>query len=88
VDHSGRVATVIPAEGVPVEVAYDVLVMAAGSVARTVPVPGLAECGIGFRTVGEAIHLRNHVPSRLDVASSTDDRARRSRALTFVVVGG
>src|SRR6266496_2534311 len=47
VDHERRVATVIPAEGVPVELAYDVLVMAAGSVAQTQPVPGLAECGIG-----------------------------------------
>jgi NADH dehydrogenase len=88
VDSERRVATVIPAEGVPVELAYDVVVMAAGSVARTVPVPGLAECGIGFSSVGEAIYLRNHVLSRLDVASSSDDRARRRRALTFVVVGG
>jgi NADH dehydrogenase len=88
VDAERRVATVIPTEGVPVELAYDVLVLAAGSVARTSPVPGLAECGIGFSTVGEAIYLRNHVLSRLDVASSTDERARRRRALTFVVVGG
>ncbi len=88
VDAARHMATVIPAEGVPVELAYDQLVLAAGSVARTSPVPGLAESGIGFSTVGEAIYLRNHVLSRLDVASSTDDRARRRRALTFVVVGG
>jgi NADH:ubiquinone reductase (H+-translocating) len=88
VDNSRRVATVIPAEGVPIELRYDTVVMAAGSVARTQPVPGLAECGIGFSTVGEAIYLRNHVLSRLDVASSTDDLTRRRRALTFVVVGG
>lgn len=88
VDNARKTATVIPAEGVPVELPYDILVLAAGSVARTQQVPGLAECGIGFSTVGEAIYLRNHVLSRLDVASSIDDRERRRRALTFVVVGG
>src|SRR3712207_5088536 len=67
---------------------YDILVMAAGSVARTLPIPGLAEHGIGFKTVGEAIYLRNHVLARLDAASSTDDPAVRTRALTFTFVGG
>ena len=62
--------------------------MAAGSVARTLPIPGLAEHGIGFKNVGEAIYLRNHVLARLDAASSTDDPAVRQRALTFTFVGG
>src|SRR5918997_1206033 len=66
----------------------DVLVMAAGSVARTLPIPGLAEHGIGFKNVGEAIYLRNHVLARLDAASSTDDPTVRRRALTFTFVGG
>jgi NADH:ubiquinone reductase (H+-translocating) len=43
---------------------------------------------IGFRTVAEAIYLRNHVLSKLDVAASTSDEALRRRALTFVFVGG
>jgi NADH dehydrogenase len=86
VDHDRKIATVVPAEGVPVPMPYDILVMAAGSVSRTLPIPGLADSGIGFGTVGEAIYLRNHVLSRLDVASSTPER--RQRALTFVVVGG
>ena len=51
------------------EVGYDVLVVALGSVARTLPIPGLAERGIAARTIGEAIYLRNHVISRLDLAS-------------------
>ena len=62
--------------------------MAAGSVARTLPIPGLAEHGIGFKNVGEAIYLRNHVLARLDAASSTDDPEVRRRALTFTFVGG
>ncbi|GAA2781098.1 NAD(P)/FAD-dependent oxidoreductase [Crossiella cryophila] len=88
VDAGRKIVTVLPVEGVPTELPYDHLVLAPGAVARTLPVPGLAECGIGFGSVGEAIHLRNHVLSRLDVASTTDDPALRRRALTFVVVGG
>ena len=88
VDHGRKVATVAPPEGEPFGLPYDVLVMAPGSVSRTLPVPGLAEMGIGFKTVGEAIHLRNHVLSRLDLASVTDDPRRRREALTFVFVGG
>ncbi|WP_052286838.1 FAD-dependent oxidoreductase [Streptomyces sp. 769] len=69
-------------------VAYDELVLAPGSVSRTLPVPGLADVGIGFKTVEEAIGLRNHVLEQLDIASSTRDPAIRDAALTFVFVGG
>ncbi|HXI31522.1 MAG TPA: PPK2 family polyphosphate kinase, partial [Vicinamibacterales bacterium] len=55
---------------------------------RTLPVPGLAERGIAFKTVGEAIYLRNHVLSRLDAAATTIDPDLRRRLLTFLVVGG
>src|SRR3954447_15911918 len=86
--HAQRRARIAPIEGEPYELSYDVLVMAAGSVARTLPIPGLAEHGIGFKNVGEAIYLRNHVLPRLDAASSTDDPEVRRRALTFTFVGG
>ncbi|MDN3262178.1 NAD(P)/FAD-dependent oxidoreductase [Streptomyces sp. CSDS2] len=67
---------------------YDELVLAPGSVSRVLPVPGLAEYGIGFKTVEEAIGLRNHVIEQMDIASSTRDPALRDAALTFVFVGG
>lgn len=86
--HADRTARVAPVEGESFDVHYDVLVMAAGSIARTLPIPGLPEHGIGFKNVGEAIYLRNHVLARLDAASSTDDPAVRRRALTFTFVGG
>ncbi|WP_330174990.1 FAD-dependent oxidoreductase [Streptomyces sp. NBC_01498] len=70
------------------EMTYDELVLAPGSVSRTLPVPGLAEHGIGFKTVEEAIALRNHVLEQLDIASSTRDPQLRDAALTFVFVGG
>lgn len=93
IDHAKRVATVTTLataeEGAgDIEIAYDELVLAPGSVSRTLPVPGLADYGIGFKTVEEAIGLRNHVIEQMDIASSTRDPAIRDAALTFVFVGG
>jgi NADH:ubiquinone reductase (H+-translocating) len=88
IDHAAREVTAELAAGHVTTVGYDVLVVAPGSVARTLPVPGLAECGIAFKTVGEAIYLRNHVLSRLDSAATTIDPDLRRRMLTFLVVGG
>jgi NADH dehydrogenase len=88
VEHSRKVARVMAIDGVPFEVGYDLLVMCPGSVSRLLPIPGLAEHGIGFKTIGEAIFLRNQVLSRLDLAASTTDPERRRSALTFVFVGG
>jgi NADH dehydrogenase len=88
IDHADRRAVFEPLEGPERRLEYDVLVLAPGSVARTLPIPGLRECGIGFRTVAEAIYLRNHVLSKLDVAASTAEAELRRRALTFLFVGG
>ena len=69
-------------------ISYDILVFCPGSISRILPIPGLAEGGIGFKTVGESIFLRNHVLAQLDIAASTADGRTRRRALTFVFVGG
>ncbi|HLU74055.1 MAG TPA: NAD(P)/FAD-dependent oxidoreductase [Nonomuraea sp.] len=87
VNHAAQTVTFQPFEGEAREIGYDVVVMAAGSISRTLPIPGLTDIGIGFKTVGEAIALRNRVLHLLDVAESTDDPEVRRRALTFVVVG-
>ncbi|MEV6654940.1 NAD(P)/FAD-dependent oxidoreductase [Streptomyces sp. NPDC051219] len=93
IDHAKRAATVATLatkeEGAgPIEIAYDELILAPGSVSRALPVPGLADYGIGFKTVEEAIGLRNHVVEQMDIASSTRDPDVRDAALTFVFVGG
>ncbi|MFF1487918.1 NAD(P)/FAD-dependent oxidoreductase [Streptomyces sp. NPDC058319] len=92
VDHAHRTAVLATLateeKGGTEHLAYDELVLAPGSVARTLPVPGLADHGIGFKTVEEAIGLRNHVIEQMDIASSTRDPAIRDAALTFVFVGG
>jgi NADH dehydrogenase len=88
IDHASRTAHFEPLEGEPCGLSYDVLILAPGSIARTLPIPGLREMGIGFKTVAEAIYLRNHVLGRLDIAASTEDPVIRRRALTFLFVGG
>ena len=66
---------------------YRDLVLALGSVARTLPIPGLADHGLGFKDLADAIHLRNHVLRRLEAAVATDDPEEARRELTFVFVG-
>ncbi|MGW1027836.1 NAD(P)/FAD-dependent oxidoreductase [Streptomyces sp. NPDC002577] len=93
IDHAKRTATLTTLasdeEGAgAITLTYDELVLAPGSVSRTLPVPGLADHAIGFKTVEEAIGLRNHVIEQMDIASSTRDPAIRDAALTFVFVGG
>ncbi len=88
IDHAGRRVRVAPSEGDPYDVGYDQLVVAFGSVARTLPIPGLAEQATGFKQIEEAITLRNKVLERLDAAASVEEPAVRARALTFVFVGG
>ncbi len=88
IDHGARLAHVRLPEGGPLELDYDEVVLTAGSRSRVLPIPGLAEHGVGFKTVQEAIWLRNRVLSRLDVAAETTDPERRRSALTFVFVGG
>ena len=88
VDPAARVLHLRGVDGDPFELGYDQLVLTPGSRSRTLPVPGLAEHGIGFKTLGEAILLRNHVLSRLESASQRPPRdPRRRAALSFVFVG-
>jgi NADH:ubiquinone reductase (H+-translocating) len=69
------------------ELRYDQLIVALGSISRTQPVPGLVEHAIGFKTLAEAIELRNRAISMLEVAETIDDAQRRAEYLTFVFVG-
>jgi NADH dehydrogenase len=88
IEHARKTVTVQPIDGPATEMAYDHIIVAPGSVSRTLPIPGLRERGIGFKTIGEAIYLRNHILDRLDVAAVTPDPTVRKASLTFVFVGG
>jgi NADH dehydrogenase len=66
---------------------YDQLVVSLGSVSRTLPIPGLAEHGMGFKSLPEAIALRNHVIRTLEIAETLEDGNARREYLTYVFVG-
>ena len=74
--------------GEETDVPYDQLVVCPGSVSRTLPIPGLADAAVGFKTLAEAIFLRNHVLKQLELASSATDPEERAAMLTFAFVGG
>ena len=89
VGHDGAARTVELAAdgGVTKTSPYDHLIVAPGSVSRTLPIPGL-ESAVGFKTLAEAIHLRNRVLRQLEIANVLEDPEERAAALTFVFVGG
>jgi NADH:quinone reductase (non-electrogenic) len=63
------------------------LVIAAGSVNKLLPVPGVTEYAHGFRGIPEALFLRDHMTRQIEMAATTDDEAERRARCTFVVVG-
>ena len=87
IDAEGRTARIRLSDGRRRDEPFDVAVIGAGSWSRTLPIPGLAEHGVGFKTLPEAIWLRNRVLAQLDTASETEDAEERRTALGFVFVG-
>jgi NADH dehydrogenase len=75
------------ADGDEITLRYDQLIVALGSVSRVLPVEGLAEHGLGYKTISDAIALRNRAVNNLEVAESLDDPEERAAWLTFVFVG-
>ncbi|MDP2710564.1 MAG: NAD(P)/FAD-dependent oxidoreductase [Solirubrobacteraceae bacterium] len=74
-------------DGSEEELRYDQLIVAVGSVSRTLPVPGLAEHGMALKSLPEAIALRNHVIRTLEIAETLEDGDARREYLTYVFVG-
>jgi NADH:quinone reductase (non-electrogenic) len=87
-DPDRRVVSVTTNEGVERELSYDHLIVAVGSISRTLPVPGLREHAVGFKTLSDAIALRNQLLQTLERAESVEDEASRRALLTYVFVGG
>ena len=69
------------------EIAYEQLVLALGAVPRTFPVPGLAEHGLGFKDLADAILLRNRILRELEAADAALDPEQAAPHLGFVFVG-
>ena len=74
-------------DGVHKTLGYHRLVIAAGSVNKLLPVPGVTEYAHGFRGIPEALFLRDHLTRQIEMADTTDDEAERQARCTFVVVG-
>jgi NADH:ubiquinone reductase (H+-translocating) len=87
-DPASRTVRLTSHYGEDYELRYDQLIVSVGSVSRTLPIPGLDHHAIGFKSLADAIWLRNHVVESLEVANTTEDDERREQLLTYVFVGG
>jgi NADH dehydrogenase len=87
-DPARRTVTLLDPEGAERELRYDRLIVAHGSVSRVLPIPGLAEHAIGFKSLADAIWLRNHVIECMEGADACEDPDVRQELLTFMFVGG
>ena len=88
IDHGARVVTVAPEVGEQFTVDYDDIVITAGAVTRTFPIPGVADVAIGMKTIEEAVAVRDRLIDNLHMASHMPPGPERDRLLTVVVVGG
>jgi len=88
ISHADKVATITPIVGDPYELEYDQIVVTAGAVSRTFPIPGIADNAIGLKTIEEAVAIRDRLMSNFDKASVLPPGPARDRLLTVVVIGG
>jgi len=87
VDSRQKVVSWAGPEDTAGQVSYDRLILTVGSVNKLLPIPGIADYAHGFRSIAEAMYLRDHIIRQLELASvATDPEERRARC-TFVVVG-
>ena len=87
IDTGGRQLIVSDPEGNRRTVGYDQLVIALGSVNKLLPIPGVADHAHGFRSLAEAMYLRDHLLRQIELADLSADRAERDARCTFVVAG-
>ncbi|MCX8125264.1 MAG: NAD(P)/FAD-dependent oxidoreductase [Spirochaetes bacterium] len=70
------------------EIAFDYLVVSAGSVNHYFNIPGTFEFAFPLKTLDDAMVLRNHILTCFERASFVSDHVQRQRLLTIVIVGG
>ena len=88
IDVDAHTAVATDHAGVRHDLHYQALVLAPGSVPSTLPIPGLADEAVGFKTLPDAIWLRNRVLAQLEAAHDLPDDDLRRELLTFTFVGG
>ena len=88
IDHAAKTATITPELGEPYSIDYDHIVVTAGSVSRTFPIPGVADVAIGMKSIEEAVAVRDRLIDNFSRAALLPAGPERDRLLTVVVVGG
>ena len=88
VDHAKKTATIEPSAGKSYTAKYDHIVVAAGSVSRTFPIPGVADEAIGMKSIEEAIAVRDRIIDNFAKAANLPKGKERDRLLTVAVIGG
>lgn len=88
IDHGRKQVSVETIGGAKREIEYDIIVVTAGAVSRTFPIPGVAENAIGLKTVEEAVDIRDRLLASFERAASLPPGPERSRLLTVTIVGG
>lgn len=88
INHITRNVTVVDHAGAPREVEYDVLVVTAGAVSRTFPIPGVAEEAIGLKNIEEAVTIRDRLLNNFRLAAGLPPGPERRRLLAVTFVGG
>jgi len=87
VDVERRVVHAVAAEGVSYELPYDHLIVALGATTNQTLIPGSTNA-FTFKTMADALVLRNHLIERFERADAASDPMVRRRCLTIVVIGG
>jgi NADH dehydrogenase len=77
----------LAAAGEKSDLNYDQLVLALGAMTNRVMIPG-SENAFMFKTLADALLLRNHIIERFERADVEADPACKRRHLTFVIIGG
>lgn len=87
-DAGGQTCTVRRNDGEELRLTWDRLVLNPSSVTDTFGIAGVNEYAHGFKTIAEAIYLRERILRHLQLADSVSDAEVRGALGSFVVVGG
>lgn len=77
-----------PTAGATRELPYDHLVLALGAVSNYLGMENVEKVAFNFKTLLDAIRIRNHVIGMFERADNETDPAKRQEILTFIVAGG
>ncbi|HEX6533985.1 MAG TPA: FAD-dependent oxidoreductase, partial [Gemmatimonadaceae bacterium] len=87
VDVERRIVRAVAAEGATYDLPYDQLIVALGATTNLRLIPG-SRAAFTFKTMADALVLRNHLIERFERADAAPDSTDRRRSLTIVVIGG